>query len=157
MAVTGGCSGTGTLGGDGDTSGSGSGIRASQYTAGANICVAQAKTRCYGTNGQKAKIGVWADNGSDSLGTLIAASAELTMTTNWDYYTVNFSSSFQITSGTKYWIGLIPDGGACFVAFSTDTTPITKELSVTGYATCAVSVTGDGTAREYYALIGDTF
>lgn len=97
-----------------------------QYTANKSVSVTNLKVYS-GIASGNVKICVFNDNGSNAPGTILYNHGEAAVVSGWN--TITVGTPFSVTSGTKYWIGVINDtlnlirwdaGGA---AFSYLTTP----------------------------------
>jgi len=81
------------------------------------------------------KMGIWHDNGSDDLGTLLGYS-DTNICTALNYCTFNFSTSIDLNSGQLYWIGATTSGGGAgiknYSGSSIGTTQQTKMIRLDG-------------------------
>ena len=119
------CTGIGIIGNNNtshDTTGSTRAL-AWKRTATTDICVS--KAFIYDANeesGRVAKVCVWADDGG-SPGAIMYCAAEVTFgSTTAEFLEGAFATTFQISSGTDYWLGYITEYGSANMRYYSDAT-----------------------------------
>lgn len=155
VAAPAGCSGAGDLGYTTDAAGEvNNNNLVNQYTAGSNICVNYGHAYLYGS--VNVKMIIMSDSGSDTPGSVLACSESVLLTNEYVLRNFTFTTPYQITSGTKYWIGFINDSGLIYVHITDAGSGVARyHLTLGNYSTCAVSNEASMSDRRMSLWVSD--